>query len=379
MNTFLRVLRCTSAALLALLSVSLATGCRLSSTAKKPLKILVLGGTGFLGPATIDAALARGHDITMFNRGKTRPQLYPQVKKLHGDRDPDKDEGLKSLENGEWDVVIDNSGYYPRHVKASAELLSPRTNHYIYISSVSAYAEPNPINGDEDSPLATMEDPTVETMGEKGENFGPLKALCEQAAEAAMPGRTTIIRPGYIVGPDDPTGRFTYWPIKFDKSGEILVPGNHDDPIQVIDVRDLGAWLVKLAENSTMGVFTATGPKTPLMWDEVINACIKASTADPKPTAKWVDADTVHNALGFGAYPIWIAPVGDYSGFHTWDNHKAVKAGLKFRPILNTVKDTLAWYKGQEKIENGRTRLAGPTFESEAVLLEAMKLEGARD
>jgi 2'-hydroxyisoflavone reductase len=218
-----------------------------------------------------------------------------------------------------------------------------------------------------------MEDPTVETMGEKSENFGPLKALCEQAAEAAMPGRTTIVRPGYIVGPDDPTGRFTYWPVKFDKSGEILVPGSPDDPIQVVDVRDLAAWLVKLAEDGTMGVFTATGHKRPLLWREVINACIKASTANPKPTAKWVNANTIEKSVGIGTYPIWIAPVDHYAGFHTWDNHKAVKAGLKFRPIFETAKDTMVWYKEQEKTENGRTRLAGPTAEKEAELLESIK------
>jgi len=357
----------------ALAMVFTIVGCRHSSTAKKPLKILILGGTGFLGPATIDAALQRGHTITMFNRGKTRPELYPNVEKLLGDRDPDKDEGLKSLEGGEWDVVIDNSGYYPRHVKASAELLSTKVKHYIYISSVSAYAEPSPINGLEDAPLATMPDPTLENMGPNLEYFGPLKALCEQAAEAAMPGRTTIVRPGYIVGPDDPTGRFTYWPVKFDKGGEIIVPGSPKDPLQVIDVRDLGAWLVKLAEDGTTGTFTATGPKKPLEWREIINACVIASTATPKPKPVWVDADTLERADSLFTYPIWIAPKGDYVGFHTWNNQKAVKAGLRFRPVEQTVKDTLKWYREQKKTSGGRTRLAGPTDSAEARIWEEMK------
>ncbi|MDR2561523.1 MAG: hypothetical protein LBC63_07115 [Holophagales bacterium] len=373
MASMTSLLRRAAAVAFALAMVFTIAGCRNSSTAKKPLKILILGGTGFLGPATIDAALERGHTITMFNRGRTRPELYPNVEKLHGDRDPNKDEGLKSLEGGEWDVVIDNSGYYPRHVKASAELLSTRAKHYIYISSVSAYAEPSPINGLEDAPLATMTDPTVENMGPNMEYFGPLKALCEQAAEAAMPGRTTIVRPGYIVGPDDPTGRFTYWPVKFDREGDVIVPGSPKDPLQVIDVRDLGAWLVKMAEDGTIGTFTATGPKKPLEWREVINACVVASTASPKPKPVWVDADILEKADSLFAYPIWIDPKGDYVGFHTWNNQKAVKAGLKFRPIEQTVNDTLKWYREQKKIPNGRTRLAGPTDTAETRIWEEIK------
>ena len=341
--------------------------------AEKPLRILILGGTGFLGPATIDAALARGHHVTMFNRGKTRPELYPQVEKLHGDRDPDKGDGLRALEKGQWDVVIDNSGYYPRMVNASAELLATRSKQYIYISSVSAYKEPNPIGGLEDAPLSTMEDPTQETMGEHYQFFGPLKALCEAAAEAAMPGRTTVVRPGYIVGPDDPTGRFTYWPVKLDKGGKVLIPGSPEDPVQVIDVRDLGEWLVKVAEDGSMGVFTATGPVGGLKWGELVDACIQASTADPKPTPVWVNSDVIIKSIGLGAYPIWLAPVTHYAGFHLWSNQKAVDAGLKSRPILETARDTLAWYREQEKIEGGRTRLAGPNEEGEAKVLEALK------
>ncbi|NTW86889.1 MAG: epimerase, partial [Holophagaceae bacterium] len=200
------------------------------------LKILILGGTGFLGPATIEAAQARGHQVTMFNRGKTRPELFPGVEKLHGDRDPKKGEGLKALEKGTWDAVIDNSAYYPRMVAASAGLLAPRVRQYLILSSISAYKEPNPEAGTEDAPLATMPDPTLEDMGKSYEYYGALKALCEQAAQKAMPGRTTVIRPGYIVGPDDPSGRFTYWPARFDRGGEVAVPGTPSDPLQIIDV-----------------------------------------------------------------------------------------------------------------------------------------------
>jgi len=218
-----------------------------------------------------------------------------------------------------------------------------------------------------------MPDPKVEEMGKEYENFGPLKALCEKAAQAAMPGRTTIVRPGYIVGPDDPTGRFTYWPVVFGRGGKVVVPGSPDDPVQFIDVRDLGEWLVKLAEDRTMGVFTATGPAEPLKWGDLIQACIDAAGADARPRAVWVNSDAVIRAGALGQYPIWIAPVGRYAGLHTWSNERAVSAGLRFRPAADTVKDTLAWYLGQEKIEKGRTRLAAPSPETEAKVLETFK------
>ena len=337
----------------------------------KSLRILVLGGTGFLGPSTIEVALARGHKVTMFNRGKTRPDLFPGVERLQGDRDPKKDQGLKALEKGEWDVVIDNSGYYPRMVGASAELLAKRAKRYIYISSISAYKEPSPMNGEETAPLATMADPTLETMGKQYENYGALKALCEQAAEKAMPGRTCVVRPGYIVGPDDPSGRFTYWPVRFDKGGEIAVPGAPTDPIQVIDVRDLGAWLVKLAEDGTVGAFNACGPDRVMKWGEVIEACQKAAS---KPgTLTWIPASFLIKREQHEGFPIWAPAEGETKGFHTWSNHKAIKAGLRFRPVEATVKDTRAWFKGQLKAEKGRVRLAGPDAEKEAKLLADFK------
>ena len=351
-----------------------ATGLDLSAApakaTDKPKRILILGGTGFLGPATIEAAQARGHQVAMFNRGRTRPDLFPGVEKLHGDRDPKKDEGLKALETGTWDAVIDNSGYYPRMVGASAALLASRAKQYLYISSISAYKEPSPESGNEDAPLATMADPTVETMGKSYENYGALKALCEQAAQKAMPGRATIIRPGFIVGPDDPTGRFTYWPVRFDKGGEIAVPGAPSDPLQIIDVRDLAAWLVHLVEQGTMGVFNACGPEKRLAWGTVVDACRKTGAADAKPV--WIPADFLAKQEGV-EFPIWAPYLGETKGFHTWRNDRAVKAGLRFRPAADTVKDTLAWFKTQEKAEKGRTKLAGPSPEAEAKLIAAWR------
>jgi 2'-hydroxyisoflavone reductase len=348
-----------------------ATGLDLTATpAITPKRILILGGTGFLGPATIEIAQAHGHQVTMFNRGKTRPDLFPGVEKLHGDRDPKKGEGLKALETGTWDAVIDNSGYYPRQVGASAALLAPRTRQYLYISSISAYKEPNPENGTEDAPLATLADPTVETMGKDFGNYGGLKALCEQAAQKAMPGRTTVIRPGYIVGPDDPSGRFTYWPVRFNKGGDIAVPGGPDDPVQIIDVRDLAAWLVHLVEQGTLGVFNSCGPDKRLAWGTLIAACQKVGSPTAKPI--WIPADFVAKQEGID-FPIWAPYLGETKGFSTWRNDRALKAGLRFRSAEQTAKDTLSWYKTQEKIEKGRNKLAGPSEAQEAKLIAAWK------
>ncbi|HJV37549.1 MAG TPA: twin-arginine translocation signal domain-containing protein [Geothrix sp.] len=335
-----------------------------------PKRILILGGTGFLGPATIEIAQSRGHHVTMFNRGKTRPDLFPGVEKLHGDRDPKKGEGLKALETGTWDAVIDNSAYYPRMVAASAGLLAPRVKQYLIISSISAYKEPNPENGTEDAPLATLADPAVEEMGKEYQNYGGLKALCEQAAHKALPGRTAVIRPGYIVGPDDPSGRFTYWPVRFDRGGELAVPGGASDPVQIIDVRDLAAWLVHLVEQGTVGTFNACGPDKRLAWGSLVDAFQKGGNANAKPV--WIPTDFLAKQKDI-EFPIWAPYAGETKGFHTWRNDRAVKAGLRFRPALETVKDTLAWYKTQEKVEKGRTRLAGPSAEAEAKLIAAWR------
>lgn len=333
-----------------------------------PLKkrILILGGTGFLGPATVNAALARGHQLTLFNRGKTRPGLFPDIETLLGDRDPEKGEGLNALRSRKWDAVIDNSGYFPRTVAASAKLLAPNVGQYIFISSISAYADNSAENQDESAKLATTSDPTVEKVTEQ--TFGPLKVLCEKASEGALPGRTAIVRPGYIVGPDDPSGRFTYWPVRVDRGGEVLVPGAPTDPVQIIDVRDLGAWLVTLIEQNTTGTFNATGPKERLAWGDLIQSCRKATKAEHSLT--WVPGEWIHKQAD-EVFPIWAPFLADTRGFHTWKNTRAVKAGLKFRPHAETVADTLRWYKSQP--EGGRTKLAGPPAQKEAELLAAWK------
>jgi 2'-hydroxyisoflavone reductase len=338
--------------------------------AKKSL--LVLGGTGFLGPAVVEAARARGWSITLFNRGKTRPGLFPDIEKLKGNRDPNKDEGLKALEGRTWDAVVDTSGYVPRIVSASAELLAKNVKHYIYISSISVYKDNSVPGIDESAVVGTMADPKVETMGKEFENYGPLKALCEQAAEKAMPGRVANVRPGYIVGPEDPTDRFTYWPVRAARGGEMLVPGTPDDPIQVIDVRDLGAWLVMLAANETMGVFNAVGPDAPLTMGHVLEACKKAANpTDLQYT--WVSNKFMKDAPGEPIdMPIWAPFEGDTKGFHQVNGKKAIATGLKCRAIEPTVVDTLAWWKTLPEERRAKMR-AGLKPEQETELLKLLK------
>jgi len=332
-------------------------------SAKK--RILILGGTGFIGPKTVEAALARGHSVTIFNRGKREkfvPFEFKDVEHLYGNRDPllpaddergpDKQllrpdgspKGLEQLKGKSWDAVIDNSGYYPRMVKASAELLAPNAKQYIFISSISAYAANKTPGADETAELATVADPAVEDMGPGFQNYGGLKVLCEQAAQAAFPKGATIVRPGYIVGPGDPTDRFTYWPVRIGRGGEALAPGTPADPTEWIDARDLGAWLVKLVEDGTTGTFNAVGPDKPAKWGDVLAACTAASKTPA--TLTWIPADWLekNGQGGEDGFPIWAPPSGDTAGFHTWSNERARKAGLTFRPVADTVKDTLAWY-----------------------------------
>ena len=411
---------------LAAAALGLVHGCSKSSrtTPAKPTpvvvkkkRILILGGTGFLGPKTIDAAIARGHTVTIFNRGK-REKLLPlahQVEHLYGNRDPNlpaddekgpdgtllhpdaSPKGLEQLAGKQWDVVIDNSGYFPRMVKASAELLSKNASRYIYISSISAYDEKSTpaTGGDETVKLATLADPTVETMGKEFENYGGLKVLCEQAAEAAFPGRAAIVRPGYIVGPGDPTDRFTYWPVRIAGGGEVLAPGSPDDPLQWIDVRDLAEWLVTLAENETTGTFNAVGPGAPARWGDVLQSCVKAAGPNAAKLewvpSEWLEANEMG---GEDAFPIWVAPKGKYAGFHRWQNERAKAAGLQFRTMDDTAKALLEWYPPEierrvrvtkELAEQAKAKgtpppkgdpsalRAGPTKEREAELLAKWK------
>lgn len=356
------------------LGAALARAAHPSREAPRPhagLKILILGGTGFLGPATVDAAKARGHTLTLFNRGRTEKRkggLYPDIEKIYGNRDPDRrsDEsknpqgewtvaapddkgvpkGLEALKGRSWDVVVDNSGYFPRHVKASADLLAGLAKHYVFVSTVSVYTKNNQENADESAELGTLTDPTVESMGSQFENYGPLKVLCENAVREAFKERCSIVRPGYIVGPNDETDRFTYWPARFAKGGEVLVPGLATDPTQIIDVRDLGEWLVALGESRTPGDFNAVGPAKPAPGADIAEACRRAGASDSNPT--FVPWDFLEKNLKDNeGLPILLPYKGETVGFHTRSNAAAIKAGLRFRTLEDTAAATLAWFKAQ--------------------------------
>lgn len=339
--------------------------------------MLILGGTGFLGPELVEAAKAKGWTVTLFNRGKTRPGLFPDLEKLRGNRDPDKDGGLEALKGRTFDAVVDPSGYFPRHVKASAELLAPNTKQYVFISTLSVYKDNSKPGLDESDAIATIDDPTVETMGDQMQNYGPLKALCEQAAEKAMPGRVTNIRPGYIVGPGDGSGRFNYWPLRMRDakkgapSQEVLAPGTAEDPVQMIDVRDLADFVVHCIDKGTFSVFNAIGPKDKLGWGTCLEACQRVTKSEA--TLTWVPWEFLEKNQQPGDYfPICLPPTGETAGFHRRSNAKAVAAGLKFRSVDETVQGLLKWYDELSPEQQGKVR-AGVSLAREQELLMLWK------
>jgi nucleoside-diphosphate-sugar epimerase len=335
----------------------------------KKLRILILGGTAFLGPHTVKYALSRGHEVTLFNRGRTNAHLFPDLEKLVGDRK----DNLEALKGRDWDVVIDTSGYYPRVVRDSAGLLADHCKQYIFISSVSVYADFKKEGIDEDYPVGTIEDETTEQI--TGETYGPLKALCEQAAEKAMPGRACNIRPGLIVGPMDRSDRFTYWPVRVQKGGEVLAPGTGATRIQVIDVRDLAEFIIRCAEHKTNGVFNADSPAGEMTMKEMLLACRKISASDARFT--WADAKFLEEqeVAAWSDMPVWVPEGGEESGFGMISTERARKAGLTHRPISETIRDTLDWWANQPEERTAKLR-AGLTPEREAEVLKAWHAKG---
>lgn len=327
------------------------------------LKILVLGGTGFLGPHLVEVMQQRGHTPTLFNRGKTRPGIFPDVEKLRGDRDGD----LKALQGRSWDAVIDTSGYVPRVVRASAELLAPNVRQYVFVSSISVYADTTRPGLDETHPVATMDDPKSEDVLP---NYGALKALCEQAAEAVFPGRTTNIRPGLIVGPLDPTDRFSYWPVRIAQGGEVLAPGDPADPVQFIDVRDLAAFIITTLERGVVGVFNVNGPAQPLGIGALLDACKTVSGSDARFTWATTEFLTAQQVAPWSDMPVWVPPIEDGVGMTTTSSAKAVASGLTYRPLADTVKATLDWWATLPPERQAKLR-AGVTREREAEVLAA--------
>lgn len=336
-------------------------------------RILILGGTGFIGPAMVEAAQARGHTLTLFNRGKTNPTLFPDVEKLQGDRDGK----LQALEGRTWDAVIDTSGYVPRIVKMSADLLSRSVEHYIFISTISVYAGHDRPDMDETSPLAAIDDPKNE---EVKKNYGALKALCEGTVEAALPGKVLTIRPGLIVGPRDPTGRFTYWPTRVERGGEVLAPGSGKDPVQFIDVRDLAEWTIRMIEGRGVGIFNALGPAGRLEMSSMLDQ-VKAAIPSSDARFTWVPAEFLEKegVRPWSDMPVWIPATGDHAGAGTRSNARAVGAGLTFRSVGDSTTATLAWLKSLDAAERTEvTRGAGLVAEREAGVLARWKASRAR-
>lgn len=346
-------------------------------TAARPLDILILGGTGFTGPFQVNYALARGHKVTLFNRGK-RPSLeWPgEVEQLLGDRNTG---DLKSLAGRNWDVVIDNPTSLPFWVRDAAKVLKGNVGHYMFISTISVYADGSKPGIDENSPLAAYKgkDAMAETQDSLRADieglYGPLKARSEAEVRKHFGEQSTIVRPGYIVGPRDETDRFSYWPLRIAQGGEVLVPGDGLDPIQVIDGRDLGEWMIRLAESRAFGVFNAVGPDYTLTTDAMLHG-IQAVTGGgvqlTHVTPQFLDEHKVE-------LPIWVPRADNpYAGYGQVSNARAIAAGLTFRPLATTVADLLAWFRDLPADRQAKPR-AGISREREAELLKLWKARAA--
>jgi 2'-hydroxyisoflavone reductase len=347
-----------------------------TSSAPQPLRILVLGGTGFIGPHQVRYALARGHKVTLFNRGR-HPQGWPgAVEELTGDRDTG---DLKSLAGREWDVCIDNPTSLPFWVRDAGRALAGKVKHYVFISTLSVYADTSKPGMDESTPLLRYagKDAMAETRATLGADmnlYGPLKAACEAEAEKQFPGCTTIIRPTLIAGPGDETDRFTYWPVRVARGGEVLAPPAAD-PVQIIDARDLAEWTVRVAEQRALGIFNAAGPAGELTVEAMLHDIRGATGGDAK--FAFADADFLQ-AQGVAMWrdlPAWVPGQGEFAGFARASHTRAMAAGLTFRPLATTAADTLQWIRAQPEARRAKLR-AGLSAEREAAVLAAWHARG---
>jgi 2'-hydroxyisoflavone reductase len=342
----------------------------------KPLRILILGGTGFTGPFQVRYALSRGHQITVFNRGKTHPGELPnEVEQLIGDRNGQ----LEALKNRKWDVAIDNPTTLPAWVRDAAQILKGNVDRYVFISTISVYTDPPPAGIDENSPLLKYDGPdpykeTLEAMRAGGfKTYGPLKVLSEKEAGKWFPGKALIIRPGLIVGPGDESDRFTYWVVRIARGGEILAPGDPKDPVQFIDARDLAEWTIRIAEQGETGIYNATGPAKPLVMGNMLNGMNEELKSDAKFT--WVNAEFLkqQKVEAWSDMPVWA---GDELGLSRTDISRALAKGLTFRPLAETTRDTLAWFKSQPAERQAKLK-AGLPPEREAAVLALWKKQKA--
>jgi 2'-hydroxyisoflavone reductase len=321
--------------------------------APKPLRILILGGTGFIGPHQVRYAQERGHTVTLFNRGKTNPGLFPNLEKLQGDRAVG---DYKALKGRDWDVVIDNPTTFPRWVREAGAALKGHAKQYVFISTISVYAANDTPDADETAAVATTDTPDSEDREKFPQLYGPWKALSEKEAEKAFPGRATVIRPGLIVGPGDLSDRFTYWPARLARGGEVLAPGNPADPVQIIDARDLAEFTVRVCENGTTGVYNATGPQSLLTMGEMLGGVRAVMSTDAHLT--WVPADFLEaqQVRPWVNMPVWVPPDADRRGFARRSIRRALDKGLTFRPLAVTAKDTLDFYNAEPEERKAKLR-----------------------
>jgi 2'-hydroxyisoflavone reductase len=344
-----------------------------AAATREPLSILLLGGTRFIGVPITELALQRGHKVTYFNRGKTNADLFPQIERIQGDRDGQ----IEGLRGRKFDSVIDTSGYVPRHVRLTAELLAPVVRQYVFVSSISVYpnfAQPR----DETSAVSELKDPSVEKVS--GDTYGPLKAACEKEAETAMPGRVTTLRPGLIVGPHDSTDRFTYWPARAARGGDLLAPGKPTDGVQIIDARDLAAFALDALESRIVGVFNLVTPPRQITIGAVVNESVRSAIALAKPVPLphpvWAPASFLESQKveGWSDMPVWVDAKGDEAAFASVLSERAIKAGLKFTPLRRTVDDTLAWHLKRPAAEREKLKAGiSPEREKEVLALLAAK------
>jgi nucleoside-diphosphate-sugar epimerase len=326
------------------------------------MRLLVLGGTQFVGRHIVESALHRGHQLTLFNRGRTNARLFPEAETLTGDRDG----GLGVLAGRRWDAVVDVNGYLPRLVRGSASSLRGSVDRYAYISTLSVLADPSRPMQDESAALAPLRDPAVETID--GETYGPLKAACERVLEEELPGRALVIRPGFIVGPWDHTGRFTHWLRRVGEGGEMLGPGDPEAPLQFIDARDLASFVLAMVERGGAGPYHAAGPEGEWTWGRLFEECRGVTGAETRvvwiPQARLEEVGVSPRDL-----PMWAGAAG--AGLMRTDCRKAIAAGLRFRPVADTIRDTLAW-DAEHRVQD-----VGLSAEQERVALTAWGARGS--
>jgi len=339
---------------------------KLARAQTSALKVLILGGTGFIGPHFVEVLRAGGHKLTLFNRGKRNPTLFPDLETLIGDRNGP----IDALKGRDWDVVIDDSAYIAKHAQLTTDLLKDHVGHYIFVSSISAYADLAPAGIDEDYKLAQLKDPSVDKVTD--ETYGGLKVVCEKIVGDAFGARSTIIRPSYIVGPLDPTDRFTYWPVRVARGGEMLAPGSARDPIQFIDVRDLADFTRLCVEQRIAGSYNLCNPPGAVTMGDLLECAKKVAGANTRFV--WANPEFLEaqKLLESGEIPIWAPPGGEYAGMGLVSSARAVAKGLRFRTLETTVRDTLAWHSKRPKEQQEKLR-AGLAPQRELELLKQLR------